>query len=113
MSGRFTSTGSQCPGLERKTASAQESHRSDADSVLTTESSCTVSHSTRGDTDALASDIHSRSKAKANHFGSNPSLTLGALTLTHEEQPRYVSVRTKYNSDSDANFLPSALIEEN
>jgi hypothetical protein len=41
------------------------------------------------------------------------TITLGTIVVTHEEKPRFVPVRAKYDTGSDVNLVPIALVEKN
>jgi hypothetical protein len=61
----------------------------------------------------LAEEVVAKSVARGVHFDPDPSLVLGTVAIVHEVKPRFVPVRVKYDTGSDANFVPFALIEKN
>ena len=63
------------------------------------------------DVASIADSIVARGVALEMHFDRDPSLVVGIIFITHEEKGRFVPVRAKYDTGSDANFIPSALVE--
>jgi hypothetical protein len=83
-----------------------ESHVSEA-------STFTVGAHTNADVVTIAEEMVNRSLARGVHFDPDPSLVLGTIAVTHELKPRFVPVRVKYDTASDVNFVPLALVEKN
>jgi hypothetical protein len=61
----------------------------------------------------LAEEVVARSVTRGIHFDPDPSLVLGTIVVTHEDKPRFVPIRAKYDTGSDVNFIPFTLVERN
>ena len=85
----------------------------DSASAITTETSFTVGTISTADAATVAEEIVKRSLASGIHFDPDVTLTLGTIVVTHEEKPRFVPVRAKYDTASDVNFVPLSLVEKN
>lgn len=75
------------------------------------DNSSLLSHDTSGGA-SLAETIIAGSKIQGVRFDSDPSLVTGTITITHEDIPRFVPVCIKYDTGSDANFIPSTLLQD-
>ena len=80
----------------------------DNESVL----SYDTSRDTNDEVASLAETIMAGTKIQGIRFDSDPSLVTGTITIAHETVPRFVPVRIKYDTGSDANFIPSILLQE-
>jgi hypothetical protein len=103
---RHQSTNEPNHGSNRGSYQDWESHVSEA-------STFTVGAHTNVDVVTIAEEMVTRSLARGVHFDPDPSLILGTIAVTHELKPRFVPVRVKYDTGSDVNFVPLALIEKN
>lgn len=75
--------------------------------------SCTVGPGSIADVVTSANEVVAQSVTRGIHFETDPSLILGTIAVTHESKPRFVHVRAKYDTSSDVNFIPFALVEKN
>jgi hypothetical protein len=79
-------------------------------SVFSRATSTTTRAGSVADVVTLADEVVTRSIAKGVHFGNDLSLTIGTIVLIHKEKPTYVPVRAKFDTGSDANFIPYSLV---
>lgn len=63
---------------------------------------------------SIADPIVPSLMARGVRMDSNPSLVMGTIAVYDEDvpRPRFVPVRVKYDTGSDANFLPITLLEQ-
>ncbi|CAN9232778.1 unnamed protein product [Alternaria alternata] len=85
----------------------------DWESTVTRESYFTVGPQSIAEVMTLAEEVVAKSVARGVHFDPDPSLVLGTVVIVHETQPRFVPVRAKYDTGSDANFVPYELVRKN
>ena len=76
-------------------------------------SAFTVGPYSTADVVTVAEEVITKSVARGIHFDPDPSLVLGTIVVTHEENPRFVPVRAKYDTGSEVNIVPIALVEKN
>jgi len=85
----------------------------DWESTVTRESYFTVGPQSVAEVMTLAEEVVAKSVARGVHFDPDPSLVLETVVIVHETQPRFVPVRAKYDTGSDANFVPYELVRKN
>ncbi|CAN9266421.1 unnamed protein product [Alternaria alternata] len=85
----------------------------DWESTVTRESYFTVGPQSVAEVMTLAEEVVAKSVARGVHFDPDPSLVLGTVVIVHETQPRFIPVRAKYDTGSDANFVPYELVRKN
>lgn len=86
-------------------ARAPEEPWQDRQSILTQTSTATTKTQMTADVSTLADEIATRAVARGVHFGTDPSLTVGTIAVTHTNPPRYIPVRVKYDTGSDVNII--------
>lgn len=99
--------------LEQQTSELPSYSGGKTASIISGFTTFTMGREKQKDTVNLAAELVAHSVAQGVNFDTNPSNVLGTITLTHEDAPRFVPVRIKYDTAADANFIPRAFIEAN
>jgi hypothetical protein len=60
-----------------------------------------------------ASQTFDRAGDRKAVIGIDYSITNSTITVTHEDAPRYIAARAKYDTGSDVNFTSSAFVADN
>ncbi|KAG9556939.1 hypothetical protein KCU71_g11190, partial [Aureobasidium melanogenum] len=60
----------------------------------------------------FAEGIIARSVERGMQFDNDPSEPVGTIIATHEGKPRYVPVKAKYDTGSEANFIAAGFLKE-
>ena len=103
----------QCRLTEVPTIAQQIRVWQNWESTAAEASSFTIGSQSTAEVMTLAEEVVARSVARGVHFDPDPSLVLGTVVIVHESKPRFVPVRAKYDTGSDANFIPYELIKNN
>ncbi|KAG9585507.1 hypothetical protein KCU77_g9923, partial [Aureobasidium melanogenum] len=98
--------------LDMNLDSAGADHQPDIERVL---GESTISRASSFTIDQLSISTSQLSGGTANRYSSvniDPSITDSTITVIHEDKPRYIAARAKYDTGSDVNFTSSAFVAE-
>jgi hypothetical protein len=97
-------------GLRNQNMGCQAS--SSWESRVSAEPAFTVKSYSFNDVMNMANGMVARRLARSIHSDPDSSIVLATIVVTHEAKPRFVPARAKYDTGSDANFVPHALVKE-